>query len=152
MKREPFLNASEIGVAVKNGVVTLSGHVDSYLNKSAAENAAKKIAGIKAVAENIRIGISPSYKQTDTDIAETVVIALKSHSAVQEEKIKIKVENGIVRLEGEVEFEYQRSAVKTTIENLAGVTGVINLITLKQKIAAADISRRINKTFSRQHN
>lgn len=146
---EPFLNASEIGVAVKNGIVTLSGQVDSFAKKLAAENAAKKISGVKAIAEDIQIGVSPSYKKTDAEIAEAVVNALKWHTAVQEEKIKIKVENGVVRLEGEVEWEYQRSNAKAAVVNLAGVNGVINLIVVKPKVASSDVQKRINAAFHR---
>ena len=87
---EPFLHAAEIGVAVKNGIVTLSGQVDSVSKKLHAENAVKKIACVKAIAEDIQIGVSPVDKKTDAEIAEAVVNALKWHSAVQQEKIKIK--------------------------------------------------------------
>lgn len=149
LKWEPFLKASEIGVAVKNGVVTLSGHVDSYSKKIAAENAAKKVVGVKAVAEDIEVGISPSYRKTDAEIAEAVLDALKWHSAVQEEKIKIKVEDGNVKLEGEVEWEYQRTMAKTAIENLAGVRLVTNLITVKPKISVSGIQKKINAAFHR---
>ncbi|MGE5107416.1 MAG: BON domain-containing protein [Sphingobacteriales bacterium] len=149
IKWEPFLNASEIGVAVKNGVVTLSGQVDSYSKKLAAEKAAKGVAGVKAVAEDIQVGISPGLSKSDTEIAEAVLNALKWHTAVQEEKIKIKVENGIVKLEGEVEWEYQRNSAKTAVENLIGVRSVINLITVKPKIAPADIEQKISAAFHR---
>lgn len=149
LKWQAFLKASEIGVAVKNGVVTLSGHVDSYSKKLAAENAAKKIAGVKAVAEDIEVGISPIYRRTDAEIAEAVLDALKWHTAVQEEKIKIKVEDGNVKLEGEVEWEYQRAMAKTAIENLAGVRFVINLITVKPKISPTDIQEKIIAAFHR---
>jgi osmotically-inducible protein OsmY len=149
LKWEPFLNASEIGVAVKNGIVTLSGQVDSYLKKVAAEDAAKKISGVKAIAEDIQIGISPTYKKTDTEIAEAVVNALKWHTAVKEEKIKIKVENGVVRLEGEVEWEYQRTNAKSAVANLAGVNGVINMIVVKPKLVSSAIEKRINEAFHR---
>jgi osmotically-inducible protein OsmY len=149
LKWQAFLKASEIGVAVKNGVVTLSGHVDSYSKKLAAENAAKKIAGVKAVAEDIEVGISPIYRRTDAEIAEAVLDALKWHTAVQEEKIKIKVEDGNVKLEGEVEWEYQRTMAKTAIENLAGVRFVINLITVKPKISPTDIQEKIIAAFHR---
>jgi osmotically-inducible protein OsmY len=101
LKWQPYLNASEIGVAVKNGIVTLSGIVDTFSKKITAERAAKKVAGVKAVAEDIQVGISPSFQKTDAEIAEAVVNALKWHTAVQEEKIKAKVENGHVKLEGE---------------------------------------------------
>lgn len=149
LKWEPFLNASEIGVAVKNGVVTLSGNVDSYSKKVAAENAAKKIAGVKAIAEDIQIGVSPAYSKSDTEIAEAVLNALKWHSAVQEEKIKIKVENGNVRLDGEVEWEYQRNSVRSAIEHLAGVRSVINLIAVKPKVKPSDIQQKISSAFHR---
>jgi osmotically-inducible protein OsmY len=149
LKWQPFLKASEIGVAVKNGVVTLSGHVDSYSKKVAAENAAKKVVGVKAVAEEIEVGVSPSYSKTDAEIAEAVLNALKWHNAVQEEKIKIKVEDGYVKLEGEVEWDYQRTMAKTAIENLAGVRFVTNLITVNPKILPSDIQKKINAAFHR---
>ena len=149
LKWEPFLNASEIGVAVKNGIVTLSGKVDSYLKKLAAEDAAKKISGVKAIAEDIQIGVSPGDKKTDTEIAEAVVNALKWHTAVQEDKIKIKVESGLVKLEGEVEWEYQKTNAKSAVDNLAGVNGVINLIVVKPKIVSSAIEKRINEAFHR---
>jgi osmotically-inducible protein OsmY len=149
LKWEPFLNASQIGVAVKNGIVTLSGQVDSYSKKVAAENAAKKIAGVKAIAEDIQIGVSPAYSKTDTEIAEAVINALKWHTAVQEEKIKIRVENGNVRLDGEVEWEFQRINAKAAIENLTGVRTVVNLISIKPKITASDIQQKISSAFQR---
>jgi osmotically-inducible protein OsmY len=149
LKWEPFLKASEIGVAVRNGVVTLSGHVDSYSKKVAAENAAKKVVGVKAVAEDIEVGISPSYRKTDTEIAEAALDALQWHNAVQEEKIKIKVEDGNIKLEGEVDWEYQRTMAKRAIENLAGVRLVTNLITVKPNISPYDIQKKINAAFHR---
>ena len=145
LKWEPWLTASEIGVAVKNGIVTLSGQVDSFSKKLLAEKAAKRVVGVKAVAEDIHVGLSPSYRKTDAEIADAVLNALKWHTAVQEEEIKIKVEDGAVRLEGEVEWDYQRISAKSAIENLAGVQSVINLITVKPKIKASDIQEKINK-------
>ena len=145
---EPFLNASQIGVAVKNGIVTLSGQVDSYSKKLTAENAAKKVAGVKAIAEDIQIGVMPLFK-TDTEIAEAIVKALKWNSAVEEDQIKIKVENGDVVLEGEVEWEYQRTSAEATVEKLNGVRLVTNLIAVKPWVAVADIKRKINNAFER---
>lgn len=149
LKWQPFLSASEIGVAVKNGVVTLSGKVDSYPKKIAAAKAAKSVAGVKAIAEDIQVGISPGYRKTDSEIAEAVLNALKSHSAVKEEQVKIRVEDGTVTLEGEVEWEYQRDNAKTAIENLIGVRSLINLITVKPKIKASDIQQKIRAAFHR---
>ena len=149
LKWEPFLNASEIGVAVKNGIVTLSGMLDSYSKKISAEKAAKRVAGVKAIAEDIQIGISPSYSKTDTEIAEAVLNALKWHTPVKEEKIKIKVEDGIVRLDGEVDWEYQKVNAKLAIEHLAGVRGINNFITVKPRVAVSDINKKIMSAFHR---
>ena len=149
LKWEPYLNASDIGVSVKNGIVTLSGQVDTYSKKIAAEKAPKRVAGVKAVAEDIQVGVSPVYSKTDTEIAQAVLNALKWHTAVQEEKIKIKVENGNVTLEGEVEWEYQRNNVRTAIENITGVRSVYNLITVKPKITPSDIQQKISSAFVR---
>jgi len=149
LRSQPYLNASQIGVAVKDGIVTLSGQVDSLSKKLTAEKAAKKVAGVKAVAEDIQVGISPSFKKTDAEIAEAVLNALKWHTAVQEEKIKIKVEEGVVRLEGEVEWDYQRNNAKSAIENLTGVRSVVNLIRIRPRITAADIQQKIRSAFQR---
>ena len=149
LKWDPSLNASEIGVSVKNGIVTLSGIVDAYAKKLAAENAAKKVLGVKAIAEDIQIGISPAYSKTDTEIAEAVINALKWHTLVREERIKIRVEDGIVRLEGEVDWEYQKNNARIAIENLAGVRGVNNFITVKPRAAIADVTKKIMSAFHR---
>ena len=149
LKWDPFISISEIGVSVKNGVVTLSGHVDTYSKKLAAEKAAKKVAGVKAVAEDLTVGISPSYRKTDSEIAEAVISALKWHSAVQDEKIKITVEDCTVKLEGEVDWEYQRNNVKTAVENITGVRSVLDLIMVKPRITPTDIQQKISAAFHR---
>src|SRR5437867_13331223 len=96
---EPFLNVAEIGVLVQNGIVTLSGQVDSYLKKVTAERAVKKVAGVKAVAEELQVSIRPLFRRTDTEIAQAILHALQWHPAVQEDKIRFKVEDGAVTLE-----------------------------------------------------
>lgn len=152
LKWEPFLNASQIGVAVKNGIVTLSGQVDTYSKKILAEKTVKKVTGVKAIAEDIQVGISPSYKKTDTEIAEAVVNALKWHTMIPEEKIKVSVEDGNVKLEGDVEWEYQRNQAKTAIENLSGVRFVTNLIAIKPKVTPYELQQKINSAFQRSAN
>ncbi|MBM3432161.1 MAG: BON domain-containing protein [Bacteroidetes bacterium] len=94
LKWEPLLSASEVGVSVKNGIVTLSGMVDTYSKKLAAEKAVKRVQGVKAVAEDIQVGVSTGFRKSDAEIAEACLSALKWHTAVQEEKIKLKVEKG----------------------------------------------------------
>jgi len=152
LKWEPFLNAAQIGVAVKNGIVTLSGQVDAYSKKILAEKTTKKVAGVKAIAEDIQVGISPVYKKTDTEIAETVVNALKWHTMIPDEKIKVSVEEGNVKLEGDVEWEYQRNQAKTAVENLTGVRFVTNLVAVKPKITPYELQQKINSSFQRSAN
>jgi osmotically-inducible protein OsmY len=149
LKWDPLLQASEIGVSVKNGIVTLSGQVDSYSKKLAAERNARRISGVKAIAEDIQIGVSPVFRKTDAEIAAAVVDALKWHSCVQEEKVKIKVEDGHVRLDGEVDWDYQRTSAKSAIENLAGVKSVLNLIRIKPGASLQDVKVKISAALHR---
>ena len=146
---EPILHASEIGVAVKDGVVTLSGIVDTFTKKIVAEKVAKKVNGVKAIAVDLQVGVSPIFKRTDSEIAEIVLNALRLHTAVQEEKIKIKVEDGLVTLEGNVEWEYQRKAAQEAIENLPGVRDVSNLIIISPAVLAIDVRKNIKEAFHR---
>jgi osmotically-inducible protein OsmY len=146
---QPILNAAQIGVAVHEGVVTLTGIVDSYTKKITAENAAKKVSGVKAVAEDIQVGSSPNYNKTDTEIAEAVLNTLKWHAAVMEDRIRIKVEKGFVTLEGEVEWEYQRTAAKSAIENLAGIKMIYNFISVKPRVTVPDLKSKINAALHR---
>lgn len=145
----PSLNSTEIGVAAKAGVVTLSGQVDSFPKKIAAERAAKRVAGVKAVAEDIEVKLSPGSKKTDTELAAAILNALKWNTAIQEEDVKIKVEDGIVKIEGVVEWEYQRQALKRAIDYISGVRLVINLVTVKPKIRSANIQQQITSAFQR---
>ena len=149
LKYEPMLNAAEIGVAVKNGIVTLSGIVDSYFKKIAAEMATKKVAGVKGIAEDLQIGISPSFRKTDTEIAEAVLNSLRWDTSVPDEKIKIKVEDGLVSLEGEVDWEFQRAAARAAVQHLAGVRGINNLISVKPSVTPANVKQKIAAAFHR---
>ena len=149
LEYEPWLNAAEIGVSVKNGVVTLTGLVDTYAKKTVAEQAVRKIAGVKAVAEDIQVGISPDFRKTDTEIAAAVVTALQWHTAVIEDQIKIKVEDGVVTLEGQVEWNFQRTAAGDAIQDLTGVRKVNNYIIVKPALKPADVKREIMEAFHR---
>jgi len=132
IKWEPLLHAAEIGVIVKNGVVTLTGTVDSYMKKVEAEVATKNIAGVKAVVENIKIVSNSAWaKKTDEDIANEVLTAYKWNVEVPNDKIHVKVENGKVTLDGDVSWNYQKEAAEHAIKSLSGVMGVINNIHIK---------------------
>lgn len=146
---EPILHATEIGVSVKNGVVTLSGVVDHYSQKMAAERAVKKVVGVKALAENLQVGLMPYLTRSDTEIADAIVHALKWHISVPKDKIMVKVENGVVSLEGEVEWDYQRTAANKTVEHLAGIKMIHDYITIKPRLIPEDIKQKIAAAFER---
>jgi osmotically-inducible protein OsmY len=133
IKWEPLLNAAEIGVTAKDGVITLTGVVNSYTKKTEAENAAKNVTGVKAVAETIEVNFGNSFKKNDTEIANEVLNAWKWNWEVPADKIKVKVESGWVTLEGELEWNYQREAAKKAVAHLTGVKGVSNNITIKSE-------------------
>jgi len=149
LKWNPLLNASEIGVSVRHGIVTLSGQVDTYMKKLEAEREAKKVAGVKAIAEDLQVGISPVQKKNDTEIAEVVLSTLKWNTSIPEDKIKVKVEDGFVTLEGEVDWDFQRKEAKSAVANLASVRFVINNLTLKQRVKPEDLKQKINAAFHR---
>ena len=149
LKWEPSINASEIGVAVSNGIVTLTGYVDTFSKRKIAKNAAQRVVGVKAVAEDIVVKLLSSSKKTDTDIAQAVVNALKWHASVQENRIKVTVESGWVTLEGTVNWAFKKEATNLAIENLMGVIGVSNLITIEPKVSTTDVKAKIRSAFQR---
>jgi len=135
IKWEPLLRAAEIGVTAKDGVVTLSGTVDSYAKKSEAEAAAKKVTGVKVVVEEIEIKTySNLYNRDDNDLANEVLNAYKWNWEIPNDKVKVKVENGWITLEGGVEWNYQKEAAERLVKKLAGVKGVSNLITINTEV------------------
>ncbi|MBC6110971.1 BON domain-containing protein [Pedobacter fastidiosus] len=152
IKWEPLLNAAEIGVTVKDGVVTLTGTVDSYVKKTEAEDAAKKVSGVAAVVENIEVKFGDWGAKEDGDIAREVLNALKWSWQVPNDKVEVKVEKGWVTLEGELSWNYQKDAAKTAIKNLLGVKGVINSIKIasevKDAVEKGDIERAIARNWS----
>ena len=152
IKWEPLLNAAEIGVTAKDGVVTLTGTVDSYAKKLEAEDAAKNVAGVKAVAEEIMIAFNGAAKHSDTQIATEVVNAFTFNWEVPEDKVHVKVEHGWITLTGEVPWNYQKEAARKAVRNLAGVMGVTNNVTIKAGLHDAlekmDIERALNRNWS----
>jgi osmotically-inducible protein OsmY len=149
LKWEPSVNEAHIGVAVKDGIVTLTGHVASYAEKYAAEKAAKRVYGVKAVANELDVKLPGSSKRTDEDIAQACVNALKSNYAVPQDKIKVVVNNGWVTLEGEVEWQYQKEAAENSIRYLTGVTGVSNLIAIRPRVSPTDVKLKIEDALKR---
>jgi osmotically-inducible protein OsmY len=151
LKWEPTLSdvVSQIAVTVHDGVVTLSGRVTSYNQKINAEQAAQRVAGVRVVAEDIDVIIPGKNERSDTDIAIAVNEALKWHSAVNEDLIEIKVEDGQVYLDGIAEWDYQKKAAENAVKDIVGVTKVVNRISLKPVLNPKDVKSKIVAAFHR---
>jgi osmotically-inducible protein OsmY len=135
IKWEPLLNAAEVGVTAKDGIITLTGVVDSFAKKMEAETAAKNVAGVKAVVEKLEIKYADIWaKKDDNEIAKEVVDALKWNWQVPNDTVKVKVEKGWVTLDGELAWNYQREAAKKAVNYLMGVKGVTNNIKIKSEV------------------
>ena len=146
---QPNVDETEIGVTVEKGVVTLTGTLDSYSKKMAAEKAVKNVKGVRAVAEDIEVKYGTAYKKSDKEIAQAAADALKWNYSVPEDKVTLKVDDGWVYLNGEVQWAYQKDAAKKAVEDLLGVRYVSNNITMKQTINPGDIKEKIKKSFER---
>jgi osmotically-inducible protein OsmY len=146
---QPNIDETQIGVIVENGVVTLSGVVDNYSKKIAAEKAVKNVKGVKAVADDIEVLYGIEYKKTDKEIAKAVVSAYEWNPSVPNNKLTIEVREGWVYLSGELEWNYQKDAAKKVVEDLIGVKGVVNNIKLKQAVKPSEIKQKITKAFER---
>jgi len=149
LRWEPSVTEAHIGVGVKDGIVTLSGHVPAYAEKCSAERAAKRVLGVKAVADELDVKLPGISKQSDEDIAAACVSALKSYYAVPTDKVKVVVAGGWVTLDGEVEWQYQKEAALSAVRHLTGVTGVSNNIAVKPKVSSADVKGKIEAAFMR---
>ena len=148
----PGIDETQIGVIVEDGVVTLSGVVNEYAKKVAAEKAVKSVKGVKAVAEDIEVKYGDSYKKTDKEIAKSVVTALDWAATVPKEKVMVKVEDGHVYLSGELPWAYQKNAAKRAVESLLGVKQVYNNIHIEQKVKSYEVKDMIKKAFERSAN
>jgi len=152
IKWEPLLHAAEIGVTAKDGVVTLTGNVDSYAKKIEAETASKKVIGVRALIENIEVKFPNSWSKSDAEVANEVLGALKSNWSVPKDKVTVMVENGWVTLEGELPWNYQKEAAKNAINFLSGFKGVSNNIKIKSEshdsIEKKDVENAIARSWS----
>jgi osmotically-inducible protein OsmY len=149
LKWEPSVNEAHIGVSVSNAVVTLSGHVPAYGEKYGAEKAAKRVLGVKAVANELDVKLAGDFERSDADVATACVNALHDHASVPDDLIKIVVNDGWVRLEGKVDWQYQKTAAEDALRDLIGVRGVTNLIELKPRASASDVKNMIEAAFKR---
>jgi osmotically-inducible protein OsmY len=149
LKYEPTIHAAEIGVAVKDGVVTLSGNVDSYGKKWAADRAARRVFGVKEVAEKIKVTLPSSYKRPDKDIAQSATKVLEWNLWVPHDRVKVMVQDGWITLSGDVDWYYQKQHAEDNVRDLIGVSGVINSITIKPPVKAIEVKNRIEDALKR---
>jgi osmotically-inducible protein OsmY len=149
LKWEARVQPNEIGVAVKDGVVTLTGWVDSYSKKWAAEEAAHRVRGVKAVANDIEVRMRGFDERTDTDIAATAVRALEWDAFVPIDKLDVTVSKGWVTLKGEVEWQYQKEDAERVVRRLTGVKGVTNLIVVKPTVTPSELKKQIEHALIR---
>ena len=149
LKWEPTIKAAEIGVGVKDGVVTLSGYVDSYVKKLVAERAAARVFGVRAVAEEIQVRLPGSLKRSDEDIAGAVANVLEWNVLVPNDRVKVQVQDGLVTLSGEVDWGYQKFAAEEAVRYLMGVVWFSNQITVKPTVKPQDTKAKIESAFQR---
>ncbi|MBD9649909.1 BON domain-containing protein (plasmid) [Ensifer sp. PDNC004] len=147
---EPSLDAANIGVTVENGIVTLTGHVHSFAEKHAAEQVARRIRGVRAIAEEIAVRLPEHKKTADDEIASRVLKILDWGAAISDlSDIQVKVENGFVTLAGAVDFYFQRSAAEHSVRQLSGVTGIDNQLRIRPRMDVVDIRHGIKQALRR---
>jgi osmotically-inducible protein OsmY len=145
----PDLDATDIAVSVKSGVVTLAGFVKSYTDRYEAEQAAKRVAGVAGVANDLEVRLPSVDERPDPDIARDAVAAIKSQLPISSENIRVVVKNGWVTLEGKVEWQYQRDTAEKAVRRIKGVKGVSNTIMLTPRIEPTEIKRKIEQALRR---
>ena len=149
LKWDARVRPNEIGVAAKDGVVTLTGWVDSYLKKLAAEEDAYHVPGVKAVVNDIEVRLPGSAQRADPDLAKAVLDALKWDAGIPTDKIQVTVDHGWVTLKGEVEYYFQKRDAERAVERLSGVRGVTNLLVVRTQPTPSDLKEQIEKALVR---
>jgi osmotically-inducible protein OsmY len=149
LKWDARLQPNEVGVIVKDGIVTLTAWVDSYSKKWAAEEAAHRVRGVKAVANEIEVRLPSTAERTDADIAAAVVRALEWDAFVPIEKLDVTVSKGWVTLKGEVEWQFQKEDAERVVRRLSGVKGVTNLILVKPRVTPSELKQKIEQALIR---
>jgi osmotically-inducible protein OsmY len=146
---EPSLDATDIGVSVDEGVVTLRGNVGSYVEKIMAERVALRVYGAKAVANDLTVHLASVYERTDTEIAQAAVAALKWNTMVPSDHVTVTVTNGWLAVNGTLDWQYQKDAAARAVRDLVGVKGVTNNITVKPRVKTMDVRDKIEAAFKR---
>jgi osmotically-inducible protein OsmY len=146
---EPSLDSSRIGVSIEKGVAVLTGHVRNLVERGVAERAAKRVRGVTAIANELTVDLGRLEARDDADIAKAAVQALSWNVMVPQNRVQVTVSNGVVTLEGEVGYAYQRTAAQNTVEQLTGVKSVYNRLVVKPSVAPIDLRRKLNAALHR---
>lgn len=150
LRWDPSVGRAEIAVAAEEGVVTLAGQVNSYMKRFAAVRAAERVAGVRVVVDAMKVRLPSDTTRTDDDIAHAVAVALQWDVEVPDDRVKADVRHGLVTLDGDVDWYYQRGAAERAIRSLAGVTGVYNRLKVRKQPSLPDVKNRIEKALERQ--
>ena len=146
---EPTVDAAEIGVSAKDGIVTLNGAVKNFPEKWGAEEAALRITGVKGVANEIEVRLIPGRDRSDADVARSAINALEWSTYIPQDRIKVEVEKGWVALKGTVEWKYQKDRAEDAVRHLVGVKGVTNRINVKSPVTSTDVRQKIENALKR---
>jgi osmotically-inducible protein OsmY len=143
------VNSAAVGVIVKNGLVTLTGHLDTFAQKHAVERAVRRVAGVRGIALELDVKLAPEHKRSDSEIAQAAIAALRWNSLVPDDHVKVEVEDGWVTLTGQVDWPYQHSSAEQCIRPLTGVRGVMNRVALKPHLSGKDIAGQVTAALTR---
>ncbi len=147
---DPAINANGIGVIVQNGVVTLTGHLNTFAERHAVERAVHRVAGVRGIALELDVKLGNENQRTDTEIAQVAISALRWNSLVPEDRVMVELDKGWVTLTGEVDWAYQASSAEQCVRTLKGVRGIFNRITVKPRVKAENVGAQITAALTRQ--
>jgi len=147
---DPAVNATGIGVIVKDGVATLTGHLDTFAEKHAVERAVHRVSGVRGIALELDVKLAAQHKRSDSEIAESASMALRLNSLVPDGRVQVEVEKGWITLTGEVDWGYQRASAEQCLRSLVGVRGLTDHITIKPRASSKDIGAGIAAALTRQ--
>ncbi|OWT74692.1 MULTISPECIES: BON domain-containing protein [unclassified Achromobacter] len=146
---DPSIDARNIGVAVKDSIVTLTGHITSFAEKYNAERAVQRVKGVRGLAQELEVRLSPSVQTEDDQLARRVVDMLAWDSTVPADKIQVKVQNAWVTLGGTVDWDYQRRSCESTVRRLAGIRGIVNDVKVREHVHTGDLRSSVDKALQR---
>ena len=149
LKWDPDINATDVGVTVKKGVVSLTGYVPFYMQKYEAENAAKRVKGVLGIANDIEVHLPSSHQKTDPELARAAIEAISIELPSSHDRFKVLAKEGWLTLEGDAEWQYQRNQAESATRKLHGVKGVINRVVLKPRVAPVEIKAKIEDALKR---